>query len=227
MNKSLLSLLAACVLLGGCTSANGMSDAVIADPIEPANRKLFSVHQALDKAILRPVAKGYGYLPSPLRTGVSNALSNLGEPFSVANQILQADMDGALDGAKRFLINSTIGVLGFMDVAESQFDIAKDREDLGQTLAVWGVPEGAYLVVPVLGPTSLRDLTGRVAGVFLDPANIVIDNQVATAAIGSLDAVDTRQKLLKPLDDLERTSLDYYTSLKSAYWQRRTALIGQ
>jgi phospholipid-binding lipoprotein MlaA len=234
MTTRVLAFAFACLVLGACTSTSGLDDqdaddlfggSEIGDPIEPTNRKLFSVHQTVDKTVVRPVAKGYGRIPGAVRRGVSNAISNLGEPFSVANQVLQADMDGALGGTKRFFINSTIGILGVMDIAESRFKIEEDKEDFGQTLAVWGVPEGTYLVLPGLGPTTIRHLTGRIAGAFLDPANIVLGGTGATAAMAALKAVDTRQKLLKPLDDLERTSMDYYAALRSVYWQRRNAAI--
>jgi len=234
------SLLAAALLalplLAGCAERPDPTDrdAVAEfrqnnDPIEPFNRTMYSVHQGIDRAVLRPVAVGYRRaVPQPVRTGVRNLLGNLRTPVILANDMLQGEPRRAGDTLGRFLINSTLGVGGIFDVAESWFGVRGHSEDYGQTLAVWGLGEGAYLFIPILGPSNPRDLTGFGLGIAGDPLTWVgqgVAVDVLTGTRVGATVVDTRESLIEPLDAVERESLDSYATLRSAYCQRRNAEI--
>lgn len=199
------------------------------DPAEPTNRALYSVHQAVDDAVLRPVAVAYrDVVPQPVRAMVRNVLSNLRTPVVLANDILQAQPRRAGDTAGRFLINSTLGIGGMFDVARDHFGVAGHTEDYGQTFAVWGVGEGPYLFIPVLGPSNARDLVGFGVGIVADPffwlGQGVVVEALGYARVGAT-AVDTREGLIETLDEVQRTSLDPYATLRSGYRQRRQAEI--
>ncbi|WP_135468169.1 MlaA family lipoprotein [Crenalkalicoccus roseus] len=199
------------------------------DPAEPFNRAMYDVHQGLDRAVLRPVARGYRtVVPQPVRTGVRNVLGNLRSPVILLNDMLQGEPRRAGDTLGRFVINSTLGLGGIFDVAKSHFGVPGHTADFGQTLGRWGVGEGPYLFVPVLGPSNPRDLLGFGAGVAADPffwvgQGAVVDG-LAWGRVGAT-VVDTREDLLDPLDELERSSLDPYATLRSVYRQRRRAMI--
>jgi len=199
------------------------------DPIEPFNRGSFAVHQAIDRNVLAPVARGYRkVVPAPVRTGVRNVLANLRTPVILVNDILQGESRRAGETLGRFVVNSTLGVGGIFDVAGTRLGVRGHTEDYGQTFARWGIGEGPYLFVPVLGPSNPRDLTGFGAGIASDPL-VWFGQGVAVDALtwsrAGATVVDTREDLLDPLDDLERTSLDPYATLRSAYRQRRRAEI--
>jgi len=212
--------------LPACATGNNTAESVN-DPLEPFNRAMFAVNKQLDKFILRPAAVVYGYVPAPARYGISNALNNLGEPLTAANDLLQGQVGRAGTSVTRFGINSTIGLLGFIDVAD-HFGFEGHSEDFGQTLAVYGVGEGFYLFLPIFGPTSPRDLVGGVSQAVLED-NIwdsVADtdgtfNTVTTA----LGALGDRHESLELLDEIERTSVDYYATIRSFYRQNRAAEI--
>jgi phospholipid-binding lipoprotein MlaA len=199
------------------------------DPIEPFNRTMYSVHRGIDRVVLRPVAVGYRkVVPQPVRTGIRNVLGNLRTPVILANDMLQGESRRAGDTLGRFLINSTLGLGGIFDVAGNQLGVRGHAEDYGQTLAVWGVGEGPYLFIPVLGPSNPRDLTGFGLGIAADPLTwigqgVAVDALTYTRA--GLFVVDTRESLIDPLDAVERESLDSYATLRSAYRQRRNAEI--
>ncbi|MDO9707391.1 MlaA family lipoprotein [Paracraurococcus lichenis] len=223
-------------LLDGCAQRPDPSDpdAVAEfrqtnDPIEPFNRTMYSVHQGIDRVVLRPVAVGYReVVPQPVRTGVRNLLGNLRTPVILANDMLQGEPRRAGDTLGRFLINSTLGIGGIFDVANDWFKVPGHSEDYGQTLAVWGVGEGAYLFIPVLGPSNPRDLTGFGLGIAGDPLTWVGQGVVVDALTGTragATVVDTRESLIDTLDAVERESLDPYAVLRSAYRQRRNAEI--
>ena len=143
------------------------------DPIEPFNRTMYAVHQGIDRVVLRPVAVAYrDVVPQPLRTGIRNVLGNLRTPVILANDMLQGEPRRAGDTLGRFLMNSTLGLGGIFDVAGNQFGVKGHSEDYGQTLAVWGVGEGAYLFIPVIGPSNPRDLTGFGLGIASDPLDL-------------------------------------------------------
>ena len=198
------------------------------DPFEVPNRFIFAMNQTLDVAIIRPISVLYRDLvPEYLRDRVHLALRNLGEPVTLANDLLQGEWDRAGTTADRFLLNSTGGVLGFWDVATDLGHPYHD-EDFGQTLGVHGVGEGPYIVLPLLGPSNLRDATGKVVDHFLDPFTYIADEtgreewQLYRFA---LDGLDFRTRNLETLDEIERDALDFYARLRSLYRQRRDAEI--
>ncbi|MDD9842080.1 MAG: VacJ family lipoprotein [Alphaproteobacteria bacterium] len=212
--------------LSACATSNNTAESVN-DPLEPFNRAMFAVNNQLDKFILRPAAIVYGYVPAPARYGVSNALNNLGEPLTAANDLLQGQVRRAGTTVTRFGINSTIGLLGLIDMAE-YFGFEGHSEDFGQTLAVYGVGEGFYLFLPIFGPTSPRDLVGELSQTVLEDNlwDSALDNtnsfNTITTALGALS---DRQESLELLDEIERTSVDYYATIRSFYRQSRAAEI--
>ena len=229
------ALLAASLLAGCATRPPASDPEALAefkqtnDPAEPTNRQLYAVHQGIDKYVLRPVAVGYrNVVPSPIRTGIRNLLGNLRTPVILANDMLQGEPRRAGDTLGRFLINSTLGLGGIFDVAASQFGVRGHSEDYGQTLGRWGVGEGPYVFVPVLGPSNPRDLLGFGLGIAADPLTWFGQGAAVEALTYSrtgATVVDTRESLIEPLDDLERSSLDSYATLRSVYRQRRAAEI--
>lgn len=198
------------------------------DPLEPVNRGIFWFNEGLDTVLLRPTAKVYRtVLPDPARTGIRNVLRNLRSPLDLANQLLQGDVPGAGNVIKRFVINSTVGLAGLIDVAAEK-GIPYEYESLDQTFAVWGVPEGPYLVLPVLGSSSLRDAFGTAGEFFADPISNYASNTDRTwisYTRAGLYAIDTRSEYLDALDDVKRNSFDYYASMRSLYRQRRDGWI--
>ena len=201
----------------------------VKDCFETINRGLFAFNQGLDKAIFKPLAKGYRKLPQPLRSGTSNVISNLGNVVTIPNNILQGQMKDASMNSLRLIINSTLGIAGIFDVA-SYYGIEKrDKEDYGQTLGTWGVGEGCYFVLPVLGPTTVRDSIGSIVNVMGGDAwyNVTVanDTQYFNEADYYLSrvtsGVDFRAKNLESFDSLEKTSIDLYASIRSLYLQDR------
>ncbi|SHK40954.1 phospholipid-binding lipoprotein MlaA [Roseomonas rosea] len=196
------------------------------DPIEPWNRAMYDVHQAIDTVVLRPVAVAYrAVLPQPVRTGVSNVLSNLRSPVIALNDALQGETQRFGTTLGRFLLNTTLGVGGIFDVA-SDLGLPPHTEDFGQTFAMAGVEEGPYLFIPLLGPSNPRDLLGFAAGIAADPFTyLTFGNRDLADTLYLIRAgatvVSTRESLLDTLDDVQRTSLDPYATLRSAYRQQR------
>lgn len=186
------------------------------DPFEGWNRAMFSFNQKADKYVLKPVAEGYqAVTPAPVRKGVSNFFNNLGEPITAANSVLQAKPGKAARSLTRFVFNTTFGLFGIFDVAGAM-GIERENEDLGQTLAYWGVGSGPYLVLPVLGPSNLRDLGGRFGDRPLNP--ISWQDEVGTTEMLISDGIQTRAQLL----GMEPKSVgDPYVLMRSAYEQRR------
>lgn len=199
------------------------------DPIEPFNRGAFAVHNAIDRTVLQPVARGYrSVVPASVRTGVRNVLANLRTPVILANDILQGESKRAGETLGRFVVNSTLGVGGIFDVAGNRLGVRGHTEDFGQTFARWGIGEGPYLFIPVLGPSNPRDLAGFGVGIAADPLvwfgqGAVVDGLLWGRA--GATAVDTREDLLDTTADVERSSLDPYSTYRSAYRQRRRAQI--
>lgn len=230
-----LALLALPLLAGCATRPPASEPEALAeyrqtnDPAEPTNRWLYGIHQGLDKYLLRPVAVGYReVVPAPVRTGVRNVLGNLRTPVILANDMLQGEPRRAGDTLGRFVINSTLGIGGLFDVAERYFGVPAHAEDYGQTLATWGVGEGPYLFIPGLGPSNPRDLFGFGLGIAFDPLTWFGQGATVDALTYSrtgATVVDTREALIEPLDDIERSSLDSYAALRSIYRQRRAAAI--
>lgn len=213
------------VSLMGCASASYIDEAArreANDPIEGFNRKSFAVHNAIDDAALKPIAKGYGTLPEHLRDSLRNFFRNLGEPVTFANDLLQGNFKAAGATLGRATLNSTFGVLGFGDAA-GPLGLEYEFEDFGQTLAVWGVPEGPYFFLPVFGPQPPRDLFGNLVDIISDPlfwANEPVLSDINYSKF-LIEGVDTRQRNLENLDKLKASSLDYYASVRSLYRQTR------
>jgi len=232
MRPPLLAFLVLATLLAGCATRPPADDPEALaefrqtnDPIEPFNRTMYDVHEGIDRVVLAPVARGYrAAVPEPVRTGVRNVLGNLRSPIILANDMLQGEPRRAGDTLGRFVINSTLGLAGILDVADTWFGVPGHTEDFGQTFARWGIGEGPYLFVPVLGPSNPRDLLGFGVGIVADPfvwfgQGAVVD--ALTYGRGGITVVDTRESLLDPLEDIQRSSLDPYASLRSIYRQRR------
>ncbi len=198
-----------------CTPLIGYAETE-GDPFEGWNRAMFSFNQKADKYVLKPVAEGYqAVTPAPVRKGVSNFFNNLGEPITAVNSVFQAKPGKAARSLTRFVFNTTFGLLGIFDVAGAM-GIEREKEDLGQTLAYWGVGSGPYLVLPVLGPSNLRDLGGRLGDRPLNP--ISWQDEVGTTELLIGDGIQTRAQLL----GLEPKSVgDPYVLMRSAYEQRR------
>jgi phospholipid-binding lipoprotein MlaA len=190
------------------------------DPLEKANRLVFSVNTTLDKYALRPVAKGYvAVVPSPVRKGVNNFFSNLFYPRVVLSNFLQGKFRRGISDSGRFLVNTTIGLVGIFDVA-TPLGMPRHREDLGQTFGVWGIGPGWYLVLPLYGPSTNRDLVGRIASSYIDPlANASSDARLAAAVV---NAVDIRSQFLGA-DQIVEESFDPYLFIRGAYLERREA----
>ena len=197
---------------------------------EGVSRGIFKVNMGLDKAIFKPIAKGYRALPMPIRLGTSNAVENLRSLLTLSNNLLQGDWQLAGNTAGRFAINSTVGILGFLDPAEKMGFEKKSREDFGQTLAIWGSGSGCYFVLPLLGPTTARDAVGLLGNTFLDPVYQITHNtEVMDRSYSEhnywyykgTDGVDFRSKNIESIDSLEKNSIDFYASVKSLYLQNR------
>jgi phospholipid-binding lipoprotein MlaA len=203
--------------------------AEVKDCFETVNRGIFAFNQGLDKIFFKPIAKGYRYLPKPIRSGTSNALGNLSNVVTIPNNILQGQFKEAGINSLRFSINSTLGIAGIFDVA-SYYGLKKlDKEDYGQTLGTWGVNEGCYFVLPVLGPTTVRDTIGSLANFGGGDAwyNVTIANDTkyfenSDYYYSRLTAgVDFRAKNLEAFTSLENNSMDLYASVRSLYLQDR------
>ena len=199
------------------------------DCFEKLNRATFSLNQSLDKAILKPVAKGYRSLPTPIKKGTGNVLNNLSNLITIPNNVLQGDFKLAGINTGRLFVNTTIGILGIFDVASDMGFPKYIREDYGQTLGTWGVGPGCYLVLPVLGPSSLRDTTGMFVNVLggdpyynisVNGNNEFLDGELF-AFTKILSGVEFRATNIESLDNLEKNSVDFYASVRSLYTQDR------
>ncbi len=199
------------------------------DCFESLNRGVFAFNQGLDKVIFKPLAKGYRMFPQPIRSGTSNALSNLSNVVTIPNNVLQGRFKDAGINSARLIINSTLGIAGIFDVASYYGLEKRDKEDYGQTLGVWGAGPGCYFVLPVLGPTTVRDSIGSVVNLIGGDAwyNVTVVNdtkyfsEADYYASKLLDGVDFRAKNLESFDSLEKNSVDLYASVRSLYIQDR------
>lgn len=200
------------------------------DPLEPTNRVFYQVNNALDTVVLRPAAIAYkDVVPEPVRTGVHNVLGNVATPVTLANDMLEGKPRLAGDTFMRFLINTTLGGFGAVDVAR-RLGYPRHDADFGETLAIWGVPEGPFLFLPVLGPTNPRDALGRGVDTVGDPFTWVGQGAAVTAlnwSRFSLTAVDERSRVLGEIDAIKRTALDPYATFRSLYRQHRRAQIAK
>ena len=201
----------------------------VKDCFESVNRGIFAFNQGLDKVIFKPLSKGYRKLPQPIRSGTSNVLSNLGNVVTIPNNVLQGQIKDAGINSLRLIVNSTLGIAGIFDVA-SYYGLDKgDKEDYGQTLGTWGIGEGCYFVLPVLGPTTVRDSIGSIINVSGGDAwyNVTVANDTQYFNEADyylsrvLSGVDFRAKNLESFDSLEKTSIDLYASIRSLYLQDR------
>ena len=190
------------------------------DPMEGFNRSMYKFNEGLDNAVLKPIAKGYKAItPAPVDNGITNFFGNIGDVVSAVNNLLQFKLTRAASDVSRVLINSTIGLLGFMDVA-SNMNIPKYGEDFGQTLGTWGVSPGPYIVLPFFGPSNGRDSVGLVVDWYTDPVTYLEpeSHRLWTRAIRF---VDTRADLLGASNVLEEAALDPYEFTRDAYLQKR------
>lgn len=223
---SLIALFALSLFVSGCASTSGTATADN-DPYEQTNREIFAFNQKLDKAVALPVAKFYvRVVPEPARDGVHNFLTNLNEPVVFANDVLQGDPSWAGQTFGRFAINSTLGIGGLIDVA-SKMGIPNHDNDFGITLGRWGLGEGPFLMLPLLGPAPPRDLTGRVVDIFLDPMTYVSYRSKIyyDMGLGLIGIIDLRAQNIGTLESIERTSVDYYATTRNLYLQYRKAAV--
>jgi phospholipid-binding lipoprotein MlaA len=225
MKRRLAALLAA-ALVGGCaTTGTGTPDP--RDPFEPVNRAVFEFNDVADRAVFRPIAEVYAtVIPQPIRTGVTSFFGNLNDAWTAANNLLQGKFGDSINDFGRVFVNSTFGLGGILDWA-TPMGMEKHNEDFGQTLGVWGVPAGPYVVLPIFGPSSVRDTAGFVVDIYAyplfwilrwgDPVGRVAWRNIATG----VGFVNARANTLAATDLLEQAALDRYTYVRSAFFQRR------
>jgi phospholipid-binding lipoprotein MlaA len=221
MSRSRVASLAA---LTGCALLTACATPQRPDPLEPWNRGVYAFNEAVDGAVVKPVATAWrDAVPQPLRRGVSNFFGNFGDLWSATNLALQGRLGDSLSDLGRFGANTIFGLLGFIDVA-TDMGLEKHGEDLGQTLGVWGVPSGAYIVWPFLGPSTLRDSFDIPASVSFTPARYV-SPEPAAYALTTMRFVNLRAELLQATSLLDTIALDKYSFTRDAYLQRRRSLV--
>lgn len=234
-SKLLLSVCLVASSVAACATRPPASDpAALAeyeetnDPLEPTNRVFYVINNGIDTVLLRPAAQAYRFVfPQPVRNGVHNLLSNLSTPVLLGNDILEAKPRRAGDTTMRFLINTTVGVVGVFDVAKDWGYPAHDA-GFGTTLALWGLPEGPFLFLPVLGPSNPRDAVGFGVDTAMDPFTWVGQGAAVTALNWSryaVSAVDQRERVLDAVDQIKKTALDPYATFRSLYRQHRASEI--
>jgi phospholipid-binding lipoprotein MlaA len=206
--------------LAGCASIPEGATRDPNDPFESTNRVLFDASLAIDKAFSKPIAIAYrGILPMPVRDSIRNFLNNLSTVPVFANDILQGEVERAGVTLARGFVNTTFGIAGLFDVAEKT-GMPRHYEDFGQTLAVWGVGEGPYLVIPFIGPANVRDVTGRVVDLFIDPFTYVQwgneETYIPWVRV-AVDNVDLRARNIETLDEIENSSADFYVAVRNLY----------
>ena len=228
---SLISIMLSTNVSAGTDGENNISKNIkpVKDCFERLNRATFSLNQGLDKAIIKPIAKAYRFLPSPVRTGTGNVLDNLSALVTIPNNILQGEFKKAGINTGRFVVNTTIGIAGIFDIAKKIGFSDYEREDYGQTLGAMGVGPGCYLVLPVLGPSTVRDTAGSFINILGgDPwynASISANNEylsnsqyVTTKVVAG---IDFRAKNIDSIENLKKNSMDFYASVRSLYLQDR------
>ncbi len=219
--KTMPRLLAAgaLALLAGCAATPSK-----VDPLEPMNRALYKVHDVLDTNIVKPVAEGYvSVVPQFMRTGFANVFNNIDDLFSAVNGLLQGKPDKAGNDLGRVLINTFFGMGGLIDIA-SDAGIERGNEDFGQTFAVWGIPQGPYLFIPLFGPTTVRDGAGVIVRIAVGPVGYIHDVPLRNSIYG-VGYVDLRSQVLESGSILDTAALDRYIFIRNAYLQRRRYLI--
>ncbi|MFM0242530.1 MlaA family lipoprotein [Paraburkholderia phytofirmans] len=214
-------LAVAAALLAGCTTVQTPTPG---DPLEGLNRTIFTVNDKLDQYALKPVAKGYVFItPQPVRDSVTNFFSNIGDVYIAANNLLQLKITDGVEDIMRIVINTVFGVGGLFDVA-TLAKLPKHDNDLGLTLGHYGVPAGPYLVLPLFGPSTVRDAVGSIGNYYVNPLSYIHPDGLSWALYG-LNIVNTRANLLNAGDVLEGAALDKYSFVRSAYLQRRQYLL--
>lgn len=212
------SLVLGVVLLVGCTTTQNR------DPLEPFNRKVFGFNEALDTALIKPVATGYAAVtPTPVQTGITNFVNNFKDVWSAINLLLQGRPGEAAQEVLRVGVNTAFGMAGFIDVATSM-QLDRHNEDLGQTLGVWGVPDGAYLVLPFFGPSNVRDAIALPADQYFSPSNALNEPRDANG-MRLLQIINARAQVLGATELLADVALDKYAFVRDAYMQRRRNMI--
>ena len=193
------------------------------DNLESFNRSVFAFNEAVDTFLLKPVAQSYRFItPDPIIGRLRNASRNLGEPVTMLNAFLQGDVNHGFSAFWRFMINSTVGLAGLHDIA-SDAGLSARSEDFGQTLAVWGVQEGDYIVLPIFGPSTARDGLGMLVDIATSPFTYTPEDDLAAFGVGAAQGIIRREALLDPINDIYETSFDPYVSFRSIYLQRRAA----
>ncbi|HZZ13839.1 MAG TPA: VacJ family lipoprotein [Paraburkholderia sp.] len=214
-------LAVAVAMLGGCTTVQTPTKG---DPLEGLNRTIFTVNDKIDQYALKPVAKGYVFItPQPVRDSVTNFFSNIGDVYIAANNLLQLKIADGVEDIMRVVINTVFGVGGLFDVA-TLAKLPKHDNDLGLTLGHYGVPAGPYLVLPLFGPSTVRDAVGSIGNYYVNPLSYIHPDGLSWALYG-LNVVNTRANLLNASDVLEGAALDKYSFVRSAYLQRRQYLL--
>lgn len=222
--QTALVLLALPVTMAGCVSNPKNPE----DPYEGFNRQMFAFNDGLDKAVLEPVAKGYRSVTNePVRQGVTNFVNNLSEPVTFANEVLQGKVGNAAGTVGRFIINTTIGIIGIFNPAEAM-GIKRTDEDFGQTLGVWGIDDGPYIVLPFLGSGNPRDFLGRGVDYAINPINNqeYRHDETWPTVVGALGGLSGREQAIETIDNVRSTQLDPYTTLRRYYVRNRAAVVG-
>tara|TARA_R110001606_G_scaffold363430_3_gene517586 strand:- start:41764 stop:42489 length:726 start_codon:yes stop_codon:yes gene_type:complete len=215
-------ILTGITLLTGCATANKVDG--VNDPLEGYNRAMYSINDTVDRAVIKPVAKGYDtVVPTGISQGVSNFFSNLNDITVILNDLLQFKFGQALDDTGRFALNTTVGFAGILDVA-TLAGHDKNNEDFGQTLGTWGIQPGPYVVLPFFGPRNFRDTFGLVADIYTDPVTYV-DDAGARNAIVATHVIDSRANHLSIKKVLDQAALDEYSYVRNAYLQHRQNLV--
>ena len=200
----------------------------ISDPLEPINRLMFNLNDFIYKAAIRPVARGYRHItPEPARISVRNFFGNLTAPIRYVNCVLQGKLSEANREFERFAINSTVGILGLMDPAKAKFKLEPTDEDLGQTLASYGIGNGVYIVWPLLGPSTVRDSVGRFGDRLFYPVTYVADSPNAVIAIAVARTMNTYSFRIRDYDALLKDAIDPYAVIRDTYLQYRRQLISE
>jgi phospholipid-binding lipoprotein MlaA len=234
LSRKLIGLFAVGLALGVGACASPPSDAdsqaesaKINDPAEPTNRAVFDFNQTVDRNVFKPVAQAYeDNVPGAVRRSVHNFLTNLDEPVIGFNDLLQANSERALTATTRFMINTTFGLAGFFDMA-GEWGLPHHDSDFGQTFGVWGIGEGPYLTLPIFGPSDARDAVGLLVGFAANPLTWMSGTPAMVAGFGraGTQGIDERGRNIDTLDDLQRSSLDFYATLRSVYRQHREGMI--
>ncbi|CAN5170606.1 hypothetical protein BH09PSE6_BH09PSE6_17280 [soil metagenome] len=218
------ALLAFVTLLSACATPGTTSTG--GDPLESVNRKVYAFNDAVDTAVIKPVAQGYkAVVPQPVRTCVGNVFGNLSDAWSTVNSCLQGKGGECAQNFMRVATNTVFGIAGCIDVASSIPGLERKSEEFGQTLAVWGVPSGPFVMLPFFGPSTVRDTGGLVVGMYADPLGYIIQDDAWYWGLTALRIISLRADLLDASNLLDGAALDRYSFVRDGYIQRRNSLI--